>query len=81
MTFITYVDNFAFRSKLFNNLLTEIVEKQILGSHKQQKFNIIQIKDLERKMPRKRYLQQDQDSFFGHYLYDQLIPKTIFIEN
>jgi len=29
-------------------------------------------------MPRKRYIKQDQDSFFGHYLYDQLIPKNHF---
>jgi len=29
-------------------------------------------------MPSKRYIQQAQDSFFGHYLYDQLIPKNHF---
>ena len=29
-------------------------------------------------MPRIRYINQDQDSFFGHYLYDQLIPKNHF---
>ena len=29
-------------------------------------------------MPPKRYIKQDQDSFFGHYLYNQLIPKNHF---
>jgi len=29
-------------------------------------------------MPQKRYIKQDQDSFFGHYLYDQLVPQNHF---
>ena len=29
-------------------------------------------------MPRKRYIMQDQDSFFGHYLYDQIVPQEHF---
>ena len=29
-------------------------------------------------MPRKRYIKQDQDSFFGNYLYDKLIPTNHF---
>lgn len=29
-------------------------------------------------MPHKRYIKQDQDSFFGHFLYDQIVPQSHF---
>ena len=58
-----------------SNIRGEIVEKQDWDSQKTQKFNIIQVNYLEEHMPHKRYIKQDQDSFFGYYLYDQIVPE------
>lgn len=33
---------------------------------------------LERTIPKKRYIKQDENSYFGKYLYEQIVPKNHF---